>query len=61
MGSQGGKPFINLYDYKTGSGQWGKNGNGIKVKGGIVSYKPVNDQYVITTAFDNAMTVVKGE
>lgn len=29
---------INLYDYKTKEGKWGKKGRGIKIKGGIYDY-----------------------
>ena len=34
----GDKTKINLVDYQTGKGQWGKKGKGIKVKGGIFDY-----------------------
>ncbi|MBN2522925.1 MAG: PQQ-binding-like beta-propeller repeat protein [Bacteroidales bacterium] len=48
------KPFINLVDYKTGVGKWGKNGKGIKIQGALVSYEEIDGAYLITTSFDNA-------
>ena len=50
------KPKINLVDYATGEGKWGKKGKGIKIKGTLVSYDKLGDQYAITTGFDNAFT-----
>ena len=50
------KPAINLIDYATGTGQWGKKGKGVKIKGTMVSYEAIDGQYAITTGFDNAFT-----
>lgn len=36
----GSNTKINLYDYQTKEGAWGKKGRGVKVKGGIYSYVP---------------------
>jgi outer membrane protein assembly factor BamB len=48
------KPFVNLVDYGTGMGKWGKKGNGTKIQGALVSYYPLDGVYLITTSFDNA-------
>jgi outer membrane protein assembly factor BamB len=48
------KPLINLVDYKTGLGSWGKKGKGTKIQGALVSYFELDGDYLITTAFDNA-------
>lgn len=48
------KPNINLVDYKTGIGKWGKKGKGIKIQGALVSYEEIDGAYLITTSFDNA-------
>ncbi len=48
------KPFINMVDYNTGEGQWGKKGKGLKIKGAIVGYNKLEGNYAITTGFDNA-------
>ncbi len=48
------KPMINLVDYTSGEGQWGKKGNGTKIHGALVSYFEFEGDYIITTAFDNA-------
>lgn len=33
---------VNMYDYASQEGKWGKKGKGVKVKGGIYSYAPVD-------------------
>ncbi len=48
------KPLINLIDYKTGIGSWGKKGYGTKIQGALVSYFELDGDYLITTAFNNA-------
>lgn len=37
----GSNTKINLYDYQSQEGLWGKKGRGVKVKGGIYDYVPV--------------------
>lgn len=39
----GANTKINLYDYQTREGIWGKKGRGIKVKGGIYDYVPASN------------------
>ena len=50
------KSVINLLDYGSGVGQWGKKGNGVKIKGSIITFEKIGDQYAVTTGFDNAFT-----
>jgi len=40
---------VNLYDYETQEGLWGKKGRGIKVKGGIYSYTKVGDGLILVS------------
>jgi len=40
---------VNLLDPATGKGHWGKNGNGLALKGGVSNYFAVDDQIVIST------------
>lgn len=40
---------INLYDYKTQEGMWGKKGRGVKVKGGIYSYTQVGNGLILVS------------
>jgi hypothetical protein len=40
---------VNLYDYKTQEGMWGKKGKGIKVKGGIYSYSQTKDGLILVS------------
>lgn len=48
------KPTINLIDYATGKTMWGNKGKGIKAQGSVISYIPIPQGFLITTAFDNA-------
>lgn len=43
----GGKTVINAYDRNTGEAQWGKKGRGIKLKGGVYDYVPVEGGYLL--------------
>lgn len=45
----GGGTKINLYDYSTGEGMWGKKGRGIKIKGGIYGYVEAGDGLLLVT------------
>ena len=40
---------INMYDYTTQEGKWGKKGNGIRVKGGIYDYVPVTNGLLLVS------------
>lgn len=40
---------VNLYDYDTQEGLWGKKGRGIKVKGGIYSYTKAGDGLILVS------------
>ena len=45
----GNRTKINLYDYKTKAGQWGKKGKGIAIKGGVYDYLPADDGLLLVT------------
>ena len=40
---------INLLDYKTGEGKWGKKGNGLKAKGSALDYYFTDEGLLVTT------------
>ncbi|MCA6074107.1 PQQ-binding-like beta-propeller repeat protein [Fulvivirga sedimenti] len=45
----GGGTIINLYDYATGEGMWGKKGKGVRIKGGIYDYVVAGDGLLLVT------------
>jgi hypothetical protein len=45
----GNKTMINLFDYSTKMGKWGKKAKGIPVKGGIYDYIGTDKGYVLVT------------
>ncbi len=45
----GSSTKINLYDYNSQEGKWGKKGKGIKVKGGIYSYTKVGKGLILVS------------
>jgi outer membrane protein assembly factor BamB len=45
----GNRTKINLYDYKTRAGIWGKNGRGIAIKGGIYDYLEADDGILLVS------------
>ncbi len=45
----GNRTRINLYDYKTHSGIWGKKGRGIGIKGGIYDYMIADDGILLVS------------
>lgn len=47
--TKGSYPTINLYDYTTGKGQWGKNGAGISTKGGVHGYVETEQGILLET------------
>jgi hypothetical protein len=49
MPDDGSNTKVNVYDYKTKEGKWGKKGNGVRVKGGIYSYSKVKDGLVLVS------------
>ena len=53
MPDDGTNTKVNLYDYKTKEGKWGKKGNGVKVKGGIYGYTKVKDGIVLVSQTDS--------
>lgn len=56
----GEKSDVNLFDYATGSGKWGKNGKGIDVKGGAVTGGALIDGDVLLTSGekDNSIALI---
>jgi len=49
----GNRTKINLYDYKTKEGQWGKKGKGITIKGGIYDYLESGDGILLVSQTSN--------
>ncbi len=49
----GNKTKINLYDYKTRAGIWGKKGRGITIKGGIYDYLDAGDGIMLVSQTAN--------
>jgi outer membrane protein assembly factor BamB len=47
--NNGNRTKINLYDYKTKAGLWGKKGKGIIIKGGVYDYLPAEDGMLLVT------------
>ncbi len=45
----GNRTKINLFDYQTHEGQWGKKGNGIAIKGGVYDYLEAGDGILLVT------------
>lgn len=53
MPDDGNRTKINLFDYKTREGLWGKKGRGIKIKGGIYDYLDSGDGILLVSRTDN--------
>lgn len=49
----GNRTKINLFDYKTREGKWGKKGNGIAIKGGIYDYLSTENGMLLVTQTSN--------
>ena len=49
----GNRTKINLYDYKTQAGIWGKKGKGIAIKGGIYDYLEAEDGILLVSQTAN--------
>jgi len=49
----GNRTKINLYDYKTRTGIWGKKGRGIAIKGGIYDYLEAEDGILLVSQTAN--------
>jgi len=49
----GNRTKINLYDYKTRAGLWGKKGRGIAIKGGIYDYLEAEDGILLVSQTAN--------
>ena len=45
----GNRTKINLFDYKTRAGQWGKKGKGVPIKGGIYDYLDAGDGILLVS------------
>ncbi len=45
----GNRTKINLFDYKTREGRWGKKGRGINIKGGVYDYLDTGNGIVLVT------------
>ena len=51
--NDGNRTKINLYDYKTHAGIWGKKGRGIAIKGGIYDYLHAEDGILLVSQTSN--------
>jgi outer membrane protein assembly factor BamB len=51
--NDGNRTKINLYDYKTHAGIWGKKGRGIAIKGGIYDYLEAEDGILLVSQTAN--------
>ena len=51
--NDGNRTKINLYDYKTHAGIWGKKGRGIAIKGGIYDYLDAGDGILLVSQTAN--------
>jgi outer membrane protein assembly factor BamB len=49
----GNKTKINLFDYKTHAGTWGKKGKGIAIKGGIYDFLPAENGILLVSHTSN--------
>lgn len=49
----GNRTKINLFDYKTHTGSWGKKGKGIGIKGGIYDYLPAENGILLVSQTSN--------
>ncbi len=49
----GNRTKINLFDYQTKEGLWGKKGRGIKIKGGIYDYLDAGNGILLVSRTDN--------
>ena len=47
--NDGSNSKINLYDYESKEGLWGKKGRGLKIKGGVYSYAEVGDGLMVVS------------
>jgi hypothetical protein len=45
----GNRTKINLFDYETKAGKWGKKGRGIKIKGGVYDYMKSDDGILLVS------------
>jgi hypothetical protein len=57
----GNRTKINLFDYKTREGKWGKKGKGIPIKGGIYDYLDAGDGILLVsqTSSNNYLNYLK--
>lgn len=53
MPDDGNRTRINLFDYDTQEGLWGKKGRGITIKGGIYDYLDSEDGILLVSRTDN--------
>ena len=53
MPDDGNRTRINLFDYETQEGLWGKKGRGINIKGGIYDYLNSGDGILLVSRTDN--------
>lgn len=49
MPDDGSNTKVNLYDYTTQEGKWGKKGKGVNIKGGVYSYEKVKNGLVLVS------------
>ncbi len=58
MPDDGSNTKVNLYDYESQEGKWGKKGKGISIKGGVYDYKKVKGGWVLVSQNTNGKNFV---
>jgi len=51
--NDGNRTKINMFDYNSKEGKWGKKGNGIAIKGGVYDYVDTDRGYLLVTTNGN--------
>jgi hypothetical protein len=58
MPDDGSNTKINMYDYTTQAGLWGKKGKGVSIKGGIYSYMKTNEGLILVSKNANGKNFI---
>jgi hypothetical protein len=58
MPDDGSNTKINMYDYTTQAGMWGKKGKGVSIKGGIYSYMKTNEGLILVSKNANGKNFI---
>lgn len=58
MPDDGSNTKINMYDYSTQAGLWGKKGKGISVKGGVYSYMKTSEGFILVSRNSNGKNFI---